>query len=47
MRALYNASRGNMKRGYAFAGSNAYLAKKISTVKEIIATLKAEYEDIY
>ncbi len=44
MRALYNASRGNMKRGYAFAGSNAYLAKKISTVKEIIATLKAEYD---
>ncbi len=47
MRALYNASRGNMKRGYAFAGSNAYLAKKISTVREIIATLKAEYDDIY
>lgn len=44
MKALFNASRGNMKRGYAFAGSNAYLAKKISTVKEIIATLKTEYE---
>lgn len=44
MKALYNSSKGNMKRGYAFAGSNAYLAKKISTVKEIIATLKTEYE---
>lgn len=44
MKALFNASKGNMKRGYAFAGSNAYLAKKISTVKEIIATLKTEYE---
>lgn len=44
MKALFNASRGNMKRGYAFAGSNAYLAKKISTVKEIIVTLKTEYE---
>lgn len=44
MKALYNSSKGNMKRGYAFAGSNAYLAKKISTVKEIIAALKAEYE---
>ncbi len=44
MKALFNASRGNMKRGYAFAGSNAYLAKKILSVKEIIATLKTEYE---
>ncbi|SCD21636.1 NAD(P)H-dependent flavin oxidoreductase YrpB [Proteiniphilum saccharofermentans] len=44
MKALYNSSKGNMKRGYAFAGSNAYLAKKISTVKEIISALKAEYE---
>ncbi len=44
MTALYNSYRGKMNRGYAFAGSNAYLAKKISTVKEIIATLKVEYE---
>lgn len=44
MKALFNASRGKMKRGYAFAGSNAYLAKKILSVKEIIATLKTEYE---
>ncbi|HZH71398.1 MAG TPA: nitronate monooxygenase family protein [Mariniphaga sp.] len=44
MKALYNAYRGDMKKGYAFAGSNAYLANKISTVKEIIATLIIEYE---
>lgn len=44
MKALYNAYKGNMKKGYAFAGSNAYLANKISTVKEIISSLKAEYE---
>lgn len=44
MKALHNSYKGKMTKGYAFAGSNAYLAKKISTVKEIIATLKSEYE---
>lgn len=43
MSALYNAAKGNMKKGYAFAGSNAYLAEKISTVKDIISKLKEEY----
>lgn len=42
--ALYNAFKGNLDRGYAFAGSNAFRAKKIETVKEIFASLKAEYE---
>ncbi len=37
--ALYNAYRGNMKNGYAFAGTNAYLATKITTVKEIFSEL--------
>lgn len=37
--ALYNAYKGNMKSGYAFAGSNAYLATKISTVKETFKEL--------
>ena len=40
--ALYNAYKGNLKNGYAFAGSNAYLAEKITTVKEIFAELVAE-----
>jgi len=39
MAALFNAYKGNMKSGYAFAGSNAYLADKISTVKEIFNEL--------
>lgn len=39
MAALFNAYRGNMKSGYAFAGSNAYLAKKMSTVKEVFNEL--------
>lgn len=41
--ALYNAARGNMQKGYAFAGANAHLAKKIISVKETIASLKAEF----
>lgn len=41
--ALYNAFRGNMKNGYAFAGTNAYRANKIETVKELFAKLKEEF----
>jgi len=41
--ALYNAARGNMDKGYAFAGANAYLADRISSVKEVIAKLKTEF----
>ena len=43
IKALYNAARGNMKKGYAFAGSNAFLAEKISSVKEVMATLEREF----
>lgn len=43
IQALYNASKGNMDRGYAFAGANAYLSQKISSVKEVIAKLKDEF----
>jgi nitronate monooxygenase len=45
--ALYNAYRGNMKNGYAFAGSNAYLATKISSVKEIFSELKDELQSAF
>jgi NAD(P)H-dependent flavin oxidoreductase YrpB (nitropropane dioxygenase family) len=41
--ALYNAARGNMKKGYAFAGANAYLTQKISSVKEVVANIKEEF----
>ncbi|MDR1198870.1 MAG: nitronate monooxygenase family protein [Prevotellaceae bacterium] len=44
IKALYNAFMGNMDKGYAFAGANAYLADKISSVKEVIAKLKDEFE---
>jgi len=43
MIALYNAAKGNMDKGYAFAGANAYLAKKISSVNEVIIKLKEEF----
>jgi len=33
--ALYNAYKGNFKFGFAFAGSNAYKAFNITTVKEV------------
>ncbi len=42
--ALYNAYRGQMDKGYAFAGSNAYLADKIISVKEVIENLVFDYE---
>lgn len=44
MMALYNASRGNMKSGYAFAGAKAYLSKKIMSVKETVSSLVEEYK---
>jgi len=33
-----------MKGGYAFAGSNAYLAEKITTVKEIFSELVNDFQ---
>jgi prefoldin subunit 5 len=32
-----------MKKGYAFAGANAYLAQKIRSVKEVIVNIKEEF----
>lgn len=43
IQALYNAAKGNMNKGYAFAGKNAYLADKISSVKEVVEKLKADF----
>lgn len=43
IKALYNAAKGNMKGGYAFAGDNAYLADKIRSVKEVVEKLKADF----
>lgn len=43
VQALYQAARGNMKKGYAFTGINVHLSEKISSVKEVIARLKSEF----
>lgn len=43
IKALYNAARGNMQKGYAFAGGKAYLADKIRSVQEVIDKLKADF----
>ncbi len=43
--ALTNAKKGNLKEGFAFAGTNAYRVDKIISVKELIATLLREYEE--
>lgn len=43
IKALYNAAKGNLNKGYVFAGKNAYLAEKISSVKDVIDNLKKEY----
>jgi len=40
---LYNAYQGKMDKGYAFAGSNAYRADKITSVKEIFDELVEGY----
>ncbi len=44
MLALYNAFRGRLRNGYAFCGANAWRAEKIQSVRELMASLRAEYE---
>jgi len=41
--ALINALKGNFENGFAFAGSNAFKATKISAVKEIFQSLLKEH----
>lgn len=41
--ALYNAFKGNMENGYAFAGANAFRATKITSVKETFRSLLDEF----
>lgn len=43
--ALINALKGNFESGFAFAGSNAFRATKISSVKEIFQSLIKEYKE--
>ena len=41
--ALCNAVRANLKLGFAFAGTNAHRAEKISTVREVVSSLLEGY----
>jgi NAD(P)H-dependent flavin oxidoreductase YrpB (nitropropane dioxygenase family) len=43
--ALINALKGDFENGFAFAGSNAFRATKISSVKEIFQSLLKEYKE--
>lgn len=45
MQALYNAFKGNFKNGFAFCGSNAYKANKITSVKNTISELMKGWKD--
>lgn len=42
--ALFNAFKGNFENGYAFAGSNAFKATKITSVKDTINNLMTEFK---
>jgi hypothetical protein len=42
---LANALKGNFENGFAFAGSNAFRATKISSVKEVFQSLLREYKN--
>lgn len=41
--ALFNAAKGDFNKGFSFAGSNAFRAKEIISVKKTIALIKDEY----
>ena len=43
VQALYQAAKGNLKKGYAFAGLNAHFAERINSVKEVIDRLKTDF----
>lgn len=43
--ALLNAMRGNLEKGFAFAGANAGRVTSITSVKELMDSLKQEFEE--
>ena len=43
--ALYNAFRGTMDEGYAFAGANAFKATRITSVKDTFRSLLEEFQN--
>ncbi|MBI9037215.1 MAG: nitronate monooxygenase [Bacteroidales bacterium] len=45
-KALINSAKGYFSEGFSFAGTNAYLADKIQTVKETFSELILEYDTL-
>lgn len=43
--ALFNAAQGNLDEGFSFAGSKAYLAEKLMSVKDTINEIMQEYSE--
>ncbi len=43
--ALVSAFKGNFKNGYAFAGTNAYLAEKIISVQDTFKAIQSEFRE--
>lgn len=43
--ALISAQKGHMRNGFAFAGANAYRVHEIISVRELVSSLVAEYEN--
>lgn len=43
--ALTSALKGRLKHGFAFAGANAFRARKVVPMKQLFADLKREYEE--
>ncbi len=44
--ALANAKKGNLKNGFAFAGKNAHRVDRIVSVKELMESLRDEYDRV-
>ena len=43
--ALMKAKIGNLTNGFSFAGANAYRIKQIVSVKELMDSLRVEFEE--
>jgi NAD(P)H-dependent flavin oxidoreductase YrpB (nitropropane dioxygenase family) len=43
-KALLNAAKGNLDKGFAFAGQNAYRCNEITTVSKLVSSLQNEME---
>lgn len=46
MLALFNAFKGQLDKGYAFAGANAWRAEKIESVKNVVNNLVEEFRTV-